>query len=183
MKRLDLVTFLCARLKVECNTLFPENEANALLIDQLLVQTKSSGMTVLHYAASKGALEIVRYLVQDLNVSAMLRNTQGQLPIHRAVLSGSSTEMLSVLLTQGKGGNIFETTLKDISESMLYSVDKSGSSLLHIALENKDDTLVKYLLKIDAVLGHGASGGGFKDIKNIEGLNPEELAHKLSYQI
>ena len=178
MKRVDLLKFLCERLHLACQEKCPQEgkAADSLWQEQMQATTKSSDMTVLHYAASKGSFECVDYLLTECKLKDILwmRNKQGQLPIHRAVLGGALVPVLNRLLQESASSEKIQT-------AMLYATDKSGNSLLHLALENRDVETVKYLLKLDSA--SASPQHGFQKMLNAEGLSPEQLAQQISFEI
>lgn len=88
----------------------------------------NTGQTALHYCASKGFVEAIPILL-EAGANKTLRDNIGMMPIHRAASSGQ-LESLKAL----------------IHSSSIQTTDKSGNTLLHIAVENQYIDIIKYLV-------------------------------------
>ncbi|KAL3821488.1 hypothetical protein ACJIZ3_007393 [Penstemon smallii] len=87
--------------------------------------------TPLHYAASIGYLEEVRYLLDRYPPSATQRDKSGLLPIHLASIGGH-VDIISLLLQD----------FPDPAELL----DKYGRNILHLAAKNGRCNVVNYIL-------------------------------------
>lgn len=88
----------------------------------------NTGQTALHYCASKGFIEAIPLLL-NVGANSTLCDNIGMIPVHRAVSAGQ-LESLKAL----------------ICPSSIRATDKSGNTLLHIAVENQYIDIIKYLM-------------------------------------
>ncbi|ORX78665.1 ankyrin, partial [Anaeromyces robustus] len=66
------------------------------------------GSTALHMAAANGHIDIIKYLIDDCNLSKKeleIKNDEGNTPLHWAALNGY-LEAVKLLMTSGASGNI-----------------------------------------------------------------------------
>ncbi|CAK7349820.1 unnamed protein product [Dovyalis caffra] len=157
------------------------------------LQDKELGNS-LHYASSIGFLEGVQFLLQKFCGSANEVNQEGNYPIHLAC-KNDSVDILKEFL------KIFPYPKEFLN--------KKGQNILHVAAENGQGNLVRYILKrdpklIDPLLNemdvdgntplhlatqHGRSTAAFvlvrdnrvdPSIVNTEDLTPYDVAHRQS---
>ncbi|KAL2253125.1 UNVERIFIED_CONTAM: Protein ACCELERATED CELL DEATH 6 [Sesamum indicum] len=102
-----------------------------------LVQLRDAkGRNPLHYAASLGYLEEVRYLLDKCAPSATQRDNSGSFPIHLASINGS-VEIISLLLQDCP-----------CPEELL---DRNDLNILHLAAKNGRYNIVRYILSTPAL--------------------------------
>ncbi|KAK4420891.1 protein ACCELERATED CELL DEATH 6 [Sesamum alatum] len=102
-----------------------------------LVQLRDAeGRNPLHYAASLGYLEEVRYLLDKCSPSATQRDNSGSFPIHLASIYGS-VDIISLLLQDCP-----------CPEELL---DRKGLNILHLAARNGRYNIVRYILSNPAL--------------------------------
>ncbi len=90
----------------------------------------STGGTALHFATSKGNVDVVRKLL-DSGASARVKDKRGQLPLHRAAAAGNMP-LLKLLLGRGK--------------SPVNATDMDGMTALHHAIgEGHGDIAVELM--------------------------------------
>jgi len=169
MKRLDLLKLLYERLQLECEKEIPENEKDQkeLLMDFMQRQTLF-GMTALHYAASKNALDCARFLVVDCQVPCQVSKTkQGHFPVHRAVMAGADEALVQLLLQKDP-----LHPDKGINHMLLYTVDNEDNTLVHLAIDNGHVSLARYLASLE-------DEPKFSTMRNRAGQTPEDLAVSL----
>jgi len=112
------------------------NDAGLPAVDLLLARdadpkiASNTGGTALHFATSKGNVEVVRRLL-DAGASARVKDKRGQLPLHRAAAVGNMP-LLKVLLGRGK--------------SPINATDVDGMTALHHAIgEGHGDIAVELM--------------------------------------
>jgi len=105
------------------------------LVDALLAKgadpnvKTNHGQTAVHFASSKGNLDVVRTLIAH-KASARVKDKRGQLPLHRAAAVGN-VPIVKVLLQ---------------SQSPVNATDADGSSALHHAIaEGHGETAIELL--------------------------------------
>jgi ankyrin repeat protein len=175
MKRDDLLKLLYERLQLECEKSIPENEKdqNALIMDFMQLETLY-GMTALHYAASKGSLKCVQFLVLVCQVPpSMSKNNQGHFPIHRAVMAGCEEALAQLLLLKDP-----LHPEKGINDTLLYSIDCEGNTLVHLAIDNGHELLSRYLVSLES-----NSPGKFLSAVNKAGQTVQELANSIKISL
>ncbi|MDB2592086.1 ankyrin repeat domain-containing protein [Gammaproteobacteria bacterium] len=153
-----------------------------------LTVTDDDGLTVLHHAANKGHLDVVKYLVeQGADHNAKVK-TCGFLPIHFAAYNGCQ-DILKFLLTKHQGdiSNIKSLTGENLlhkaaqgnqpemidflvnDKSMeIDDVDVNGSSALHRAAYSSSLKAVKKLIDL----------GANKNLTNKEDKTPLQIAQE-----
>ena len=125
---------------------------------QLFHIRDEKGKTPLHYAASKGYIDGVRFLLNKFQQQAFERSKNGDFPIHAAckeghtkvvkefiqqqwlypteLLNKKSQNILHVAAENGKN-NVVKVILSDSKfEELIYAVDKNGNTALHLASQN-----------------------------------------------
>lgn len=103
-----------------------------------LLSADSFGRTCLHFAASRGNLEVLSYLVRQVSLKDVeKKDIQGRTPFHYAAESSRATGVIDKLVC--KGCNI-------------YAVDDTGRTALHWAARWNNFEAVKKLL---AIVGGG----------------------------
>jgi 26S proteasome non-ATPase regulatory subunit 10 len=93
----------------------------------------NTGATALHFAVSKGNLEVCRLLLEN-GASARVKDKRGQLPLHRAAAAGS-VPIVKLLLE---------------SKSPLNGSDADGLTALHHAISEGHGDVAIELLKAGA---------------------------------
>lgn len=91
------------------------------------------GKTPLYFAASKGYLEGVQFLLHYSRQSTLERSTKGDFPIHAACKNGH-VNVVNVLL---------EKQWPDPTELL----NKEGQNILHVAAKSGKDVVVKNILR------------------------------------
>ena len=102
----------------------------------LLKSTDENGLTPLSYAASKGYLDMVVFLLKTFPKSKKHRNKDNSYPIHKACLGGH----INVL-----------TEFYNNSKKSIFTCDGQGRTVLHLAAKergNKLKEVVIYLLSL-----------------------------------
>ena len=99
-------------------------------------QQTNGGQTALHYAASKGHLEICQFLLSNSD-TMLLKDKQGWTPAYRAVTAGRP-DILSCLLSASNN-------IKHIDDR-----DAEGNTLLHVAVQEGSGSCVKLLRELGA---------------------------------
>lgn len=91
----------------------------------------NNGGTALHFATSKGNVDVVKKLL-EAGASARMKDKRGQLPLHRAAAAGN-LPLARLLLDKGK--------------SPLDTTDADGSTALHHAISEGNGDVAVELLK------------------------------------
>lgn len=65
------------------------------------------GLSLLHWAADRGSLEIVRFLIQNLKADIDIKDVDGQTPLHYAASCGHA-EVVKYLLDKGADANLLD---------------------------------------------------------------------------
>ena len=106
--------------------------------DADLLSADNFGRTCLHFAASRGNLRVLSYLVRRVSSEDVeKRDTQGRTPFHYAAESSRAAGVIDTLV--GSGCNI-------------YAVDDAGRTALHWAARWNNFEAVKKLI---AIVGEG----------------------------
>lgn len=84
--------------KVECFGKLQEIKTNELCED---------GLSLLHWAADRGSLDIVKYLIQSLKADINIKDVDGQTPLHYAASCGHS-DVVKYLLEKGANANLLD---------------------------------------------------------------------------
>ncbi|KNA14725.1 hypothetical protein SOVF_104950 isoform A [Spinacia oleracea] len=122
--------------------------------DLLLKYTDSEdGLTPLSYAAFKGYVDIVSYLLKDFPKSISYLNKDKSSPFHKASLGGH-VEVLKALYSIPEG------------RKYLLVVDSRYQTVLHLAAKEGYDIAVKFLLNNCLDLNKGRELLNKKDIHN-----------------
>lgn len=122
--------------------------------DLLLKYTDSEdGLTPLSYAAFKGYVDIVSYLLKDFPKSISYLNKDKSSPFHKASLGGH-VEVLKALYSIPEG------------RKYLLVVDSRYQTVLHLAAKEGHDIAVKFLLNNCLDLNKGRELLNKKDIHN-----------------
>ncbi|MBS2038749.1 ankyrin repeat domain-containing protein [bacterium] len=102
------------------------------------LETSESGDTSVHSAAGSGQLEILKYLVEEMDGHAAFRkvNDLDRTPLHEAVANGRF-DCAQYLLEMGHDPNATAHVLCD---------DQLGWSILHLAVKGGHDEMVRLLL-------------------------------------
>ena len=108
-----------------------------------------SGQTALHFATSKGNLDIVKKLILH-KASARVKDKRGQLALHRAAAVGS-IPILRLLLE---------------NRSPVNATDMDGMTALHHAISEGHGQVALELLK----------AGAETDKENVDGIRPIDMA-------
>ena len=102
--------------------------------DADMLSADNLGRTCLHFAASRGNLEVLSYLVRRVSSEDVERkDIQGRTPFHYAAESSRASGVIDVLV--GRGCNI-------------YAVDNKERTALHWAARWNNDKAVKKLITI-----------------------------------
>lgn len=145
------------------------------------------GKTLLHFAASTGYFEGIRFLLEVVNESALERSTNGDFPIHTACKKGhvkivellekqwrEPTELLNeegqnILQVAAKSGrdNVVKHLLKTSQSNYWNAKDKGGNTALHLASMN---------LHPDVVLALTSDSRVDVKLRNGEGLTAFDIA-------
>ena len=100
--------------------------------DADMLSADSLGRTCLHFAASRGNLEVLSYLVRRVSSDDVeKKDSQGRTPFHYAAESSRASRVIDILV--GKGCNI-------------YAVDDKERTALHWAARWNNDKAVKKLI-------------------------------------
>ncbi|KEF55701.1 26S proteasome non-ATPase regulatory subunit 10 [Exophiala aquamarina CBS 119918] len=117
-----------------------KDNSGAELVDLLLEAKEAdpkvktnTGATALHFAVSKGNLDICRTLLKH-GASARVKDVRGQLPLHRAA-AGGSVPIVRLLLEQ---------------KSPVNATDADGMTALHHAVSEGNGDVAVELLKAGA---------------------------------
>ena len=103
------------------------------------VLNSTIGNTPLHIACSQTNLDLVRFLMEEMNCSCCISNTLGELPLHIACTKLSrynSTKNPMVFLI-----------IKLVSNCDVDSVTKKGTTALHIVCEHGTHEVIEYLIQ------------------------------------
>ena len=100
--------------------------------EQLFHIRDEKGKTPLHYAASKGYIDGVRFLLEKFQQEAFERSKNGDFPIHAACKRGH-TKVVKEFLQQQR---LYPTEL----------LNKKSQNILHVAAENGKNNVVKAIL-------------------------------------
>ncbi|XP_067648850.1 ankyrin repeat domain-containing protein 17-like [Haliotis asinina] len=113
----------------------------------------TSGDSLLHLACEGGNLAMVEHLVSDLNIN--LKDGYGRTPVMAAAVRGHKCVFD---LLESKGANL---TLLDTSGNRadLTLLDTSGDSLLHLACQGGNMSIVQHLLYHFKINLKGCNGG------------------------
>lgn len=65
------------------------------------------GLSLLHWAADRGNLEIVKYFIQNLKADIDIKDVDGQTPLHYAASCGH-TDVVKYLLDKGANANLLD---------------------------------------------------------------------------
>ena len=99
-----------------------------------MLSADSLGRTCLHFAASRGNLEVLSYLVRRVSLDDVeKKDSQGRTPFHYAAESSRASRVIDILV--GKGCNI-------------HAVDDKERTALHWAARWNNDKAVKKLIAI-----------------------------------
>ncbi|KAK5939207.1 putative ankyrin-repeat protein [Knufia obscura] len=99
--------------------------------------TSNTGATALHFATSKGNIDVVRTLL-DAGASARVKDKRGQLPLHRAAAVGNMP-LVKMLLGRGR--------------SPVDATDVDGCTALHHAVGEGHGDVAVELLRVGADSG------------------------------
>lgn len=99
---------------------------------QLFHIRDEKGKTPLHYAASKGYIDGVRFLLKNFQQAAFERCKNGDFPIHAACKRGNTKVVKEFLQQQW----LYPTEL----------LNKKSQNILHVAAENGKNDVVKAIL-------------------------------------
>ena len=104
----------------------------------------SDGMTLLHIACKHGSLKVVRSLMSNFQCDVNLLDSNGNLPLHCAVQS----QTLRWPYYASKDDRDALEVVKLVSEgcSQIHAKNDNGTTPLHIACNNQNKDLVKYLV-------------------------------------
>lgn len=94
----------------------------------------TDGKTVLHYAAQKGSIELLEFLVDDLKFDIKVQDTEGNHPIYKA-LQYSNVEAINFFVERGF----------DINTKL-----QKGQTVLQLACRSGDIELAEKLIKMGA---------------------------------
>ncbi len=123
-------------------------------------QVQSNGATLLHFAAMKGDLSSVQYLVEEKHLEVNARTKSGRTPLHRVC----SLEIARYLVEQGAEVNAadnrgnrpitFAQSLGFVrffvsSNAEIDFADRDGTTLLHRAVMKGNLPILRFLLKMD----------------------------------
>ena len=100
---------------------------------KLFLIRDKKGKTPLHFAASKGYIDGVRFLLSKFGEQALERSTSGDFPIHIASKKGHI--------------KIVEKLLEQQWPNPLELLNKEGQNILHVAAERGKNNVVKGILK------------------------------------
>lgn len=106
----------------------------AALLNEIVHIRGEDGGTPIHYAATTGYVEGIRILLRKCIASALECNTKGHLPIHLASKWGHYEVLKELLHQEWPNSRVL--------------LNKKGQNVLHIAVKNRQENLVKYLLNI-----------------------------------
>lgn len=99
-----------------------------------LLSTDNLGRTCLHFAASRGNLAVVSYLVKQVSLGEVeKKDNQGRTPFHYAAESSRAAEVIDTLV--GRGCNI-------------HAVDDAGRTAMHWAARWNNFKAIKRLIAI-----------------------------------
>ena len=127
-------------------------------LPELINVLDCKGWRVLSYAGYKGYLDGVRFLLKNFPNSVKEYDSDGSLPIHKAVRGGHVSIVKEFLL------HCPET---------LCDIDKKGQSILHFAVKYAKTDVLTYLTK------EAAEGKKIFSLKDNEGKTFIDLANEL----
>lgn len=107
---------------------------------ELISEQDEYGNTALHIAAQKGDVEVCELLLKH-GANLTLANKSGQNPLHMAVGRGS-LETAKIIYKRNQ-----EVTYEH-NQEIVKAKDKNGSTILHIAIENRRYELYDWILKV-----------------------------------
>lgn len=114
-----------------------------------LVNAKNeTGNGPLHYASSKGHVEVVRMLI-EAGANVMLENRYGQTALHRASTAGHA----------GIARELIEACPARLRANFVDGGDREGDTALHVAVQDGREDVVSVLLE----------AGARRDLKNAAG--------------
>ncbi|XP_038703856.1 protein ACCELERATED CELL DEATH 6-like [Tripterygium wilfordii] len=99
---------------------------------ELLHSIEKEGKSPIHYAASIGYVEGVKFILEKKQGSALVRDNNGFYPIHEACKNGH-VQVVMLLLERWFDPREFLT--------------REGKNIFHVAAERGEDSVVKYLLR------------------------------------
>ncbi|XP_054779711.1 protein ACCELERATED CELL DEATH 6-like isoform X3 [Prosopis cineraria] len=117
--------------------------------------------TPLHYAAYIGYVEGVRELLNKSNLVAFQRNSNGDLPIHIAF--------------QSSRVQVVKQLLRVECPYTRFWLNNKGQNILHIAAENRQNKMVRFLLKHSNIHPENVNE------KDLDGDAPLHLASRKLY--
>ena len=111
----------------------------------------SAGATSIHYASSKGRLELLVALIAA-GADLSLRDSSGSTPLHRSILNGKV--------------QVTNEILKHVSGVAINRKDKSGWTSLHVAVYSGNYEVAEKLVEM----------GADKDVKDLDEKTPLDHA-------
>uniref|UniRef100_A0ABD2XE71 Uncharacterized protein n=1 Tax=Trichogramma kaykai TaxID=54128 RepID=A0ABD2XE71_9HYME len=117
------------------------------------------GQTALHYALLRRDKTVVELLLRN-GADPNSADDEGSTPLHLIVDSCSANDELALML--------FELSDEKYHPVQIDARDESGETALHLALKNKNRTLVEFLLK----------NGADPNVSNKRGFTPLHIACK-----
>jgi uncharacterized protein len=98
--------------------------------------------TWLHYAAARGQLEIVKYLIlQGLDVNAHCESISSLFTPIQAAVSGGNIDVVRYLLSYGA---ILDTSKGSIENVLFVAAHKGYTEIIQLLLESGIDARIKY---------------------------------------
>lgn len=124
-----------------------------------------TGRQAIHYAASKGNLEILSLLLQS-GASVNARDKYGETPLHRAIQARNAENLVALLLEKvQRGQNLLLTTTKG---AQVNAQNNQGDTPLHVACVEQNSRVIMQLVQ----------AGADVELENKEGKNALDLLQK-----